>query len=221
MIPKVKICCINSIEEAKTAIVYGASAIGLVGKMPSGPGVIPDKLIHDIAKQVPHTIDTFLLTSETSTEGIIRHHHKTQTNTIQIVDRLIEGSYDQLRQALPGVKLVQVVHVLDENSVSDAIDISPLVDGLLLDSGNPNLQIKELGGTGRVHNWKLSKKIRDRVNVQVFLAGGLNPENVRQAYKEVEPYGIDVCSGVRTSGYLDLLKLEKFFDSLKLYNTTD
>ena len=191
MKPKIKICCICTINEAKTAIEFGASALGLVGKMPSGPGVITDELIYRITKIVPPSIETFLLTSETSADSIIRHHHLTQTNTIQIVDKLMHGSYIQLRQAMPTIKLVQVVHVVDEKSIDEAIEVSEHINAILLDSGNPNLKVKELGGTGRVHNWKLSRKIKDSVKVPIFLAGGLNAENVKRAIDEVQPYGID------------------------------
>ncbi|MCK5032447.1 MAG: phosphoribosylanthranilate isomerase [Calditrichia bacterium] len=213
MKPRIKICCINSIEEAKMAINYGASAIGLVGHMPSGPGVIDDKLILEIAKSVPPPIGTFLLTSETFAKEIIVHHKFTRTNTIQIVDTLESGTYQQLREAMPAIKLVQVIHVLDEKSVDEAMEISKQVDAILLDSGNPSLQTKELGGTGRTHNWELSRKIRDSIKIPIFLAGGLNPENVKQAIDAVEPYGIDLCSGVRTNGKLDEKKLELFMNN--------
>ncbi len=210
MFLRIKICCISSIDEAKMAIDAGASAIGLVGKMPSGPGPISDELIQTIAKSVPPPIATFMLTSETSVDEIIKHHKRTNTNTIQIVDALSEGTYSQLKAALPEVKIVQVIHVIDDSSVDEALKISEMVDALLLDSGNPNLKIKELGGTGRVHNWKLSRKICDGAGCPVFLAGGLKPENVRQAIEEVHPFAIDVCSGVRTDGNLDRKKLELF-----------
>jgi len=213
MQPRIKICCIRSIGEAWTAIGFGASAIGLVAKMPSGPGPIPDELIRQIAATVPPPIATFMLTSETTVKAIIEHHERTLTNTIQIVDNLAEGTYPELKGTLPSVKIVQVIHVIDEKSVDLAIRISADVDALLLDSGNPNLAIKQLGGTGRVHDWKLSRKIRDNSKCPVFLAGGLKPENVRQAIEEVEPFGIDVCSGVRTDGILDRQKLADFFQN--------
>jgi phosphoribosylanthranilate isomerase len=208
---RIKICCINSIEEAKIAVGFGASAIGLVGKMPSGPGPISDELIREIASAIPPPVATFLLTSETSVNEIIRHHQRTNTNTVQIVDSLSEGTYAQLRSALPSTKIVQVIHVVDEHSVDEAVRISESVDAILLDSGNPNLKIKELGGTGRVHNWELSRQIRIDSKCPVFLAGGLKPENVKQAIETVRPYGVDVCSGVRTGGNLDIQKLEFFF----------
>jgi phosphoribosylanthranilate isomerase len=214
MVPRIKICCISSVEEARIAIEAGASALGLVGQMPSGPGVISDELIFQIVKTVPPPIGTFLLTSETSVKGIIKHHQRTLTNTIQLVDALTTGTYSELQNALPGIKLVQVIHVLDERSVEEAIKISEHVNAILLDSGNPNLQVKELGGTGRIHNWKLSRKIRDSISIPVFLAGGLKLENIRQALEEVQPFGIDLCNGVRTNGKLDRGKLNRFMDEV-------
>ena len=213
--PKVKICCISSIAEASMALQNGADAIGLVGKMPSGPGPIEDELIRSIAITIPPPIATFLLTSETSAEQIIAHHKRTFTNTIQLVDALPEKEYEIIRQNIPAIKLVQVIHVIDEGSVDEAIKVSKHVDAILLDSGNPKLTIKELGGTGRVHDWKLSRKIKESIQIPLFLAGGLNAANVMQAIDEVNPYGVDVCSGVRTNGLLDENKLKDFFAGVK------
>lgn len=214
MIPRVKICCISSLEEARIAVGFGASALGLVGHMPSGPGVISDDLIAEIARNAPPPIGTFLLTNETDAQAIIRHQQKVSTNTVQIVDALQSGTYADIRRALSGVKLVQVIHVTGEESLDEAQRIAPDVDALLLDSGNPNLAVKELGGTGRTHNWTVSRRIVESVPVPVFLAGGLRPENVREAIGTVQPFGLDLCSGVRTEGKLDPFKLEKFFRAL-------
>jgi phosphoribosylanthranilate isomerase len=211
---KVKICCISSIEEAKLAVAYGAAAIGLVGRMPSGPGTITDELIHAIAKTVPPPIQTFLLTSETTTDNIIEHHRKVNTTTIQIVDALSGREYHKIREAIPNVQLVQVIHVLDEGSIKEAIEISEFVDAILLDSGNPNLPTKVLGGTGKTHNWDLSKKIREKISLPIFLAGGINKDNIKKAIEHVQPYGIDLCSSVRTNGQLDESKLEELFKAI-------
>ena len=192
------------------AIKYGASAIGLVGRMPSGPGPIEDELIRSIAQTVPPMISTFLLTCETSAMAIFNHHARTNTNTIQLVDRVEKGTYQYLRDETPALKVVQVIHVIDENSIEEAIEVSAHVDAILLDSGNPLKKIKELGGTGRVHNWKLSRQIVEQVSIPVILAGGLNPSNVQQAIDEVQPFAVDVCSGLRTNGVLDEGKLEAF-----------
>ncbi len=213
---RVKICCISSLDEARMAIDHGADALGLVGHMPSGPGVISDDMIARIADFIPPSVNTFLLTSETSASEIIAHHQKVHTSTIQIVDALSKGTYEEIREALPGIKLVQVIHVIDERSVEEAIGLSMKVDAILLDSGNPNLATKELGGTGRTHNWKLSRRIRDKIGIPVFLAGGLNPDNIRQAVEAVHPFGVDLCSGVRTNGRLDSDKLNAFFLAIQL-----
>lgn len=214
MITRIKICCIKNIKEAEMAISFGASAIGLVAKMPSGPGPIPDETIREIAAAIPPPVATFMLTSHTSVTDIIEHHRRTNTNTIQIVDSLAEGTYRQLKEALPAVRIVQVIHVIDEKSVEEAIRISVSVDAILLDSGNPNLKVKQLGGTGRVHDWKLSRRIRESVACPVFLAGGLNPDNVSEAIEAVRPFAVDVCSGVRINGMLDPEKLERFFKAV-------
>lgn len=215
---RVKICCINSIEEARLAIFYGASAIGLVGDMPSGPGIISDNKIRQIAKTVPPMVSTFLLTIETKASEIINHYNKVNTSTIQIVDSLDNRDYKKIRSKLPHVKIVQVVHVLNESSVREAIAVSTMVDAILLDSGNPNLSIKELGGTGRTHNWDLSKKIREQIDIPIFLAGGITSNNVVEAINYVKPFGVDLCSGVRTNGNLDKNKLITFFNAIKTIN---
>jgi phosphoribosylanthranilate isomerase len=211
---KVKICCISSIEEASLAIAHGAAAIGLVGRMPSGPGIITDELIQSIAKTVLPPIDSFLLTSETTAEAIIAHHNKVNTTTIQMVYAPTDRQYHKIREAIPYVKLVQVIHVLDEKAVQEAIEISEWVDAILLDSGNPNLSTKVLGGTGKIHNWDLSKKIRENISIPTYLAGGINKDNIRKAIDHVQPYGIDLCSSVRTNGQLDERKLEELFKAL-------
>ncbi len=215
MIPKIKICCIANIEEARLAIKSGASAIGLVGNMPSGPGIISDEMIYSIAKNIPSHIDSFLLTSEIDAKNIINHHKKTNTNTIQLVDSVNTKTYQQLRLNIPEIKLVQVIHVIDQKAIDEALKISNFMDAILLDSGNPNLKIKELGGTGRTHNWDISKEIVKQSKKPVFLAGGLNPGNVRKAIDYVKPYGVDICSGVRTHGKLDQQKLQLFFNEIK------
>ena len=214
MRPRVKICCIANEQESADAIAIGASAVGLVGQMPSGPGPISDEEIFRIAQTVPPPVATFLLTSEQTPQGIIEHHLRTRTNTIQIVDELAGHDYDAIRAQLPNVKLVQVIHVIDESSVDEAGDLAEHVDAILLDSGNPKLAVKQLGGTGRRHDWKISRQIVETCGKPVFLAGGLNAENVREAIDAVRPFGLDLCSGVRTEGSLDREKLERFFSAV-------
>lgn len=210
-IPRIKICCIGSREEARLAIQYGASALGLVSEMPSGPGVIEEHIIADIASSVPPGVTSVLLTSKQDVNTIIQQQRSCRVNAVQIVDSLPPGSHQKLQEALPGITLIQVIHVMGQQSLEEAQAIAPYVHALLLDSGNPTLAIKELGGTGRIHDWEISRAIREAVDIPIFLAGGLRAENIQQAIQAVGPYGLDLCSGVRTNGKLDEQKLARFF----------
>src|SRR5262245_28718747 len=209
--PRVKVCCMASRAEARLAVEAGASALGLVSAMPSGPGPIAEALIAEIAATVPPGVATFLLTCLDEVDAIVAQQRRCRTNTLQLVDRLPAGSHARLRAALPGIGIVQVVHVGGPESIEEAVAVGPHVDAILLDSGNQSLPVKELGGTGRVHDWAISRRIREAVAVPIYLAGGLRPENVAAAIEEVGPFAVDLCSGVRTDGRLDPAKLADFF----------
>jgi len=212
---RVKICCIRSVAEAELAVRSGASAVGLVSAMPSGPGVISEERIARIAATIPPGVASFLLTSLQSASAIIEQQKRLCVNTLQLCDRLVEGTYGELRQSLPGVSLVQVIHVRGEDSLAEAMEVAPAVDAILLDSGNPQSAVKQLGGTGRRHDWNLSRRIRESVRAPIYLAGGLRPENVAEAIDTVQPFSVDVCSGVRTHDRLDESKLAAFFDAVR------
>jgi len=214
IVPRIKICCISSIEEAKMAIDAGAHAIGLVANMPSGPGVISEDLIAKIARYAPPAVTSVLLTSNRSAEDIITQHQYCRTNAIQICDSLQDGSHEDLRKALPGISLIQVIHVAGRESLDEAINVAPHADALLLDSGKKTDGKVELGGTGRTHDWSVSEQICRNVGIPVFLAGGLNPDNVRDAIDYVKPFAVDVCSSVRTDGKLDGGKLSRFVQNV-------
>jgi phosphoribosylanthranilate isomerase len=217
---RIKVCCIASRAEAELAITQGADAIGLVSAMPSGPGVIPDDRIQEIAAIIPPGVSTFLLTSSCEVEEIVSQQRRLGVDTLQLCDELPPESIRDLRSRLPGISIVQVVHVIGEASLEQARAAAAAAHGLLLDSGNPSKAIKELGGTGRTHDWELSRRIRDTVDVPVFLAGGLTPENVADAVRRVRPFGVDVCSGLRTDGALDTVKLARFVRELEVVDRT-
>jgi phosphoribosylanthranilate isomerase len=204
-----------SIEEMHLAVRYGASAVGLVSAMPSGPGPIEEALIAEIAARVPPGVASFLLTCRDDAESITDQQRRCRVNTIQLCDRMAGvAEYGKLRAALPGIGLVQVIHVTSEESVAEAISVAPHVDAILLDSGNQSLKVKELGGTGRVHDWSLSARVVAGVPRPVYLAGGLNGGNVAEAVARVRPFGVDVCSGLRTEGKLDEAKLAAFVQAI-------
>ncbi|MDQ6827982.1 MAG: phosphoribosylanthranilate isomerase [Gemmatimonadota bacterium] len=200
---RIKICCIASVDEAWMAIDAGASAIGLVSAMPSGPGPIPESRIAEIAAVAPPGIATFLLTCSQDVDAIVAQQKRTGANTLQLVDRVEPRDHRLLREALPGISIVQVIHVRGADALDEAREAAEHVHAILLDSGNPSLSVKELGGTGRTHDWQVSRAIREAIGVPLFLAGGLNPTNVAEAIRVVRPFGVDVCSGLRRSGALD------------------
>jgi phosphoribosylanthranilate isomerase len=208
--PRIKICCIQDMDEAWMALEAGADALGLVSAMPSGPGVIPDERIAEIVAAVSPPADTFLLTSRRQPDAIVAQLLGCRPTTVQLVDAVPERAYDAIREALPAIRIVQVIHVLGEASLDEAHAAAASVDALLLDSGNPNLATKELGGTGRRHDWAVSRRIVEEVPVPVYLAGGLHEENVEEAIRTVRPYGLDLCGSVRTAGRLDAEKLRRF-----------
>ncbi len=212
---RVKICCIANKDEARLAVQAGASALGFVSRMPSGPGPIAEELIAEIVPTVPPGVATFLLTCETNADAVIGQQRRTRVNTIQLVDAVEPGTHARLRDALPGISIVQVIHVVDRSSVDEALSLASQVDALLLDSGNPRAAVKELGGTGRVHNWALSREIRDNASVPIYLAGGLKPSNAQRSIDAVRPFGLDVCSGVRVGGRLDAKLVEEFLGAAR------
>jgi phosphoribosylanthranilate isomerase len=231
MLTRIKICCISSVEEARTATRAGAHALGLVSSMPSGPGVIEEATIAEIAATTPPPVASFLLTSRQSPSAIAEQHRQCRTTAVQLVDRIDPDDYASLRSLLPGVKLVQVVHVTGPAAVDEAEAVAPHVDAVLLDSGRPDAgdgdaeatdagdeasedAPRELGGTGRTHDWSISREIVDRIDTPVFLAGGLDVTNVAEAVRTVRPFGVDVCTGVRTDGALDPHKLVGFIQAV-------
>ena len=211
---RVKICCIAAIDELRCATEAGADAVGLVGPMPSGPGPIAPPLIKHLARQASPAVATFLLSSSTTAAELLAEIVDAGTTVLQIVDAVPVETYAMLRDALPALKLVQVIHVEDERAVAEARGLAPHVDGLLLDSGRPGAAVKELGGTGRRHDWRLSREIVRSVPCPVFLAGGLTADNVAEAIRTARPYGVDICSGVRRDGRLDPQKLQDFMGAV-------
>jgi phosphoribosylanthranilate isomerase len=213
-LPRVKVCCISSEQEVALAVASGAAALGFVSAMPSGPGVVEEARIAQMISVVPPAVATFLLTSATDVISIVAQQRRLRPGTLQLVDHLPADVHRALRDAMPGIALVQVVHVEDDASIEYALRSAASVDALLLDSGRLSLPVRELGGTGRTHDWSLSRRIRDEAGKPVFLAGGLNAGNVQDAVRTVQPFGLDVCTGVRTDGALDPLMLEAFMSQV-------
>jgi phosphoribosylanthranilate isomerase len=212
---RLKVCCISTIEEARMAVALGADALGLVSAMPSGAGVIADALVAEIAVVVPPPVSRFLLTCRTEGAAIAEQALACRVDTVQLVDAVDPAEYPAIRRAAPQLRIVQVLHVEDETVVGMAARLEGLVDALLLDSGRPNAAVPELGGTGRVHDWTVSRRVVAAARLPVFLAGGINGSNVAAAITQVRPYGVDLCTGVRTDDRLDSAKLRSLVAALR------
>ncbi|MDP2471791.1 MAG: phosphoribosylanthranilate isomerase [Candidatus Palauibacterales bacterium] len=212
---QVKICCIHSPDEARMALSFGAAALGLVSEMPAGPSNLSDEAIRDIVESVPSSVGTFLLTAVTDADRLVEKALACGVNTIQLWDPLAPGDYQRLRAALPGVSLVQAIHVMGRSAVMQAIEAAPQADALVLDSSNPQVPYRWESQAGRTHDWEISREIAETVDCPVLLAGGLNAGNLEFAIRTVRPYGVDVCSGVRTDDALDRRKLVSFFEALR------
>lgn len=213
---QLKVCCIATVAEAELALAHGADAIGLVSAMPSGPGPIPDADIAVIARATAMRARRFLLTSRTTADEIAAHVRGAGTDTVQLVDTPSEQVLRDLRRMTADIALVPVIHVRGADAIAQAQALAPLADAPLLDSGNPGGAVRELGGTGRTHDWDVSAAlVRAVAPCPVFLAGGLRADNVAEAVRTVRPSGVDLCSGVRTGGRLDAAKLAAFVAALR------
>jgi phosphoribosylanthranilate isomerase len=210
---RIKVCCIQSLEEAQLALGCGAHALGFVSEMPSGPGTIADSEIREIIARIPPTYSTVLLSSRTDPRSIVEHQRETGANTLQLVSAVCPEDLDRLRENLPGIAVLKVIHVQNESSIELASSYSKSATAILLDTGNPEARIPKLGGTGLTHDWSISRRIVETCSVPVFLAGGLDPLNVEDAIRHVRPFGVDVCSSLRPRGMLDTAVLRDFISS--------
>ncbi len=212
---RVKICCISSLAEAEMAIAAGADALGMVAASPPGSGAADDATIRAITAEVPPPVATFLLSSHLTGLAMADHLRRCGASTIQIVDHIDPSEIAILAVALPAVRRVQVIHVEGPSALELIPRYEPYVHAFLLDSGKPGGTMRELGGTGRTHDWEVSRAFVKATRRPVFLAGGLTEANVGEAIARVRPFGVDLCSGVRTDGRLDPAKLEAFMAAVR------
>ncbi|OEK03781.1 N-(5'-phosphoribosyl)anthranilate isomerase [Roseivirga sp. 4D4] len=203
------------------AINTGADSLGFVCAIPTSVRTIDKQKVAEITPLIPQHIDTTVLTSATTAAEIAEHVKLTGTSSVQILAHITSEESKRLSELIPDTKRLQVIHVESEASL-DLIDkYAPYVDAFLLDSGKPSLKTPEFGGTGRTHDWSISAEFVRRSPLPVYLAGGLTPENVGEAIKIVRPFGVDLCSGVRTNSALDVRKLGDFIAAVRKVDFTN
>lgn len=211
---RVKICGIRSVEDALTAISAGADAVGfLVGITHLAEDKISNEEAKKIIDYLPPFVSTVAVTHLQDIDKIVEMCEYLGVNTLQIHDYLSPENVLECKKRLPGIKLLKAIHVMQ--SCDEALEMSHsyenIVDAIILDSRTKD----RLGGTGNVHDWNISKKIVEEISIPVILAGGLTDENVYDAVKKVNPYAVDVNSGVEMNGFKDFKKVKRFVDDSK------
>ncbi|MCO4771258.1 MAG: phosphoribosylanthranilate isomerase [Deltaproteobacteria bacterium] len=208
--PRIKICCISSEQEVAIAVAGGADLLGFVAPPLGGLGVIPVERIAELISLVPPGCVAVLLTGLTGFEDIANQVRLARPDGVQLVRSTTPETRRALREAFPGLRLLQVVHVHGEDAIDDALAAQEHSHGLVLDSAVLGGPTEQLGATGTTHDWSISARVVAAVDVPVYLAGGLSAANAAQARRVVGSFGLDLCSSVRTQGRLDQDKVSAF-----------
>lgn len=211
---KVKICANRNIADARMSLESKADVIGiLVGKQHNSVDFVDKYTAKEINDFVDGRCDVSLVTHLTNADEIIELTKFIGNNIIQLHSDIEEKEVEKIVNSLPNVKLVRLIHISQDGEIITDYKKMKYVDYYLLDSFN--LKTNQVGGTGLTHDWNKSNKLIKILNKPTFLAGGLNPENVEEAIKIAQPYGVDVNSGCKNEkGVKDAEKVKKF-----VYNT--
>ncbi len=212
----VKICGIRRHEDALIAAELGADAIGLlVGQRHNSPDFISAAVARDISRALPPSVEAVLVTHIEEIDELERLLEQSGITTVQLHSEIAPNSVERLRGRLPYVKIFKSVSIISADSVAYPEAFEKLVDGFVLDS--INVATGQLGGTGKTHDWSVSRQIVMRyLEIPIILAGGLNSENVRSAIEYVHPFGVDVNSGTKApDGFKDARKMEEFIVQAK------
>ena len=212
---KVKICGITNEEDALKASILGADYLGFLVEISFSEDKITRKKAKDIIRKLPLEVTPVLVTYLKKSKPIIEIAKEINPQIIQLHNEISLEEIGKIRKSLPRIKLTKSISVIDESSIQEAKKYEKYVDFILLDTKSG----KRKGGTGKTHNWDISRKIVKEVKNKVFLAGGLNPENIKQAIDEVKPYAVDTNSGVKLKPKKkDYKKLELFIKRAKVGN---
>jgi phosphoribosylanthranilate isomerase len=212
----VKICGIRRHKDALIAAELGANAIGLlVGKRHNSPDFISAAVAREISRTLPPSVEAVLVTHTTEVDEIERLLLQSGITTVQLHSEIAPDSVERLRGRLPYMKIFKSVHVISADSVADPEAFRKVVDGFVLDT--INVATDQVGGTGKIHDWSVSRQIVTRYpEIPMILAGGLNSENVRSAIEYVRPFGVDANSGTKApDGFKDTRKMEEFIVQAK------
>ena len=206
----VQIAGIKNTQEALECVKCGVDAIGLlVGRMHESNDFIDEEQAKEIIDNLPAFVFSVMITHLEDGDEIVRIAKYINCNTIQLHSPIKESEVEKIKKALPYVKLLRLIHISSTGEVTTDIDSIKYVDAYFLDSFNP--VTNQVGGTGLTHNWDIDKRLCRELNKPVIIAGGLNPENVKDAIKFSQPFGVDVNSGTKAKdGFRDMQKVKDF-----------
>ena len=221
-LPRVKICGMKSAEDIELAVIFGADAVGFITEVPvNTPRKLDAQTAAELVKTVPFFVDSVLVIMPASGQDALDIIEKVNPDVVQLhndlsaeeIEIIRDGTHQKIirtftipveSKELPANLMAQVDALLDND----------LIDGILLDSGKAGAA----GGTGMVHDWSISRQVVENTKAPVILAGGLKPDNVRDAVKEVRPFAVDTASGVESNGKKDPAKVCRFIEEARCIN---
>lgn len=212
---RVKICGIKNVEDALKSVEYGADAIGvLVGQEHNSKDFISIKTAKKIIESLPPLVSSVLVTHINNSEEISHMIKTIGVTTVQLHSDIDIQGIEKIKFNCPNVKIIKLVHVIDEKSMQQVDFFANSSDAILLDTINNVTD--QVGGTGKTHNWEIDRKIVEHTNAKIIIAGGLNPNNIKEAIHKIKPYGVDVNTGVQNkNGLKDYEKLKEFIRNAK------
>lgn len=187
---------IRNVKDALMCVECGVNIIGLlVGQAHVSDDFIPKELAREIKLALPKDVKTTLITHLENGKDIVEIAKFIDVDYIQLHSHLLESEVEIIRKALPNKQLLRLIHIDSDGKLLTDIEKIKFVDFYFTDS--INLRTNQVGGTGLTHNLETDKKLIQTLNRPVFIAGGLNPDNVKYAVEFCRPYGVDVNSGCR------------------------
>jgi phosphoribosylanthranilate isomerase len=208
--PKVKICGVKTLADAMMCASAGADYVGNIVNIPSSPRSISVEKSKKIFSLLPESTLGIAVTASKSPEEVVEIARAIDPCCVQLHGYEDPVFVEKVKEGV-SCKVIKAVHVKGVESIERALEYAEFCDAILLDTYS-----KRLGGSGKIHDWGIAKKIVEQADCHVFLAGGLNPENIVEARNIVSPFCLDVSSGVEKSpGVKDPEKVKRFIARAK------
>ena len=212
----IKICGNTSLEDARFAAECGAHAVGFV--FAPSPRLVEAKLVRQITERLPRQVEKYGVFVDAGFDEIVSTVAAAGLTGVQLhrsSDALLPFRLRQHFAQFPArLGILRVLHYKEQEFEAQLSELSrnDSLDGVLVDSSSQ----RAVGGTGTSFNWLGARNcfLRAAPHVRLIAAGGLAPENVKQAIQVLRPWGVDVVSGVESApGKKDPAKVQAFIRS--------